>query len=291
VLTREERDELRLLGQVNLGSWIMAARGLELWSKQQEILTELSIPRAKLVVPSTNASGKTFLAANAVIAFYDSFTPGTPCVQCDPEGTKGGCRGCKVLTTSSKEIHLKDNLWGEVRMALADLARQGIEIPGVLAPADTLLIDSWGNHFIRGQVATKEEGFQGYHAAHKLIVGDEATSVGQDVARGITSLMATADTRLLLIFNPTTNDTYAATMSRSERVKVIPITAFDTPHFTGEHVPEGSNLTTPEFLEDLIAQGMGPGSYEWTTRIEAKFWDQGEDVLIPPGWVHGSEEP
>jgi phage terminase large subunit len=289
VLSREERDELRILGQVNLGSWIMAARGLELWSKQQEILTELSIPRAKLVVPSTNASGKTFLAANAVIAFYDSFTPGTPCVQCDPEGTKGGCRGCKVLTTSSKEIHLKDNLWGEVRMALADLAQQGIEIPGVLAPADTLLIDSWGNHFIRGQVATKEEGFQGYHAAHKLIVGDEATSVGQDVARGITSLMATADTRLLLIFNPTTNDTYAATMSRSERVKVIPITAFDTPHFTGEHVPEGSNLTTPEFLEDLIAQGMGPGSYEWTTRIEAKFWDQGEDVLIPPGWVHGAK--
>jgi hypothetical protein len=287
-MASDARERLRQLGQVDLGAWIQAARGLELWTKQREILTELSVPRAKLDVPSTNASGKTFLAANAVIAFYDSFTPGTPCVQCDPDGTKGGCRGCKVLTTSSKEIHLKDNLWGEIRMALADLARRGIEIPGVLAPADTFLVDSWGNHFIRGQVATKEEGFQGYHAAHKLIVGDEATSVSTEVARGITSLMATADTRLLLIFNPTTNDTYAAQMSRSERVKVIRITAWDTPHFTGEHVPEGSNLTTPEFLEDLISQGMGPGSYEWTTRIEAKFWDQGEDLLIPPGWVHNA---
>jgi phage terminase large subunit len=289
-MDRSEREELRRLGQVDLGAWITAARELELWTKQEEVLSGLSVPRAKLVVPSTNASGKTFLAANAVIAFYDAYTPGTPCVQCDPDGTKSGCRGCKVLTTSSKEIHLKDNLWGEIRMALADLARRGIEIPGQLAEADTLLIDSWGNHFIRGQVATKEEGFQGYHAAHKLIVGDEATSVGQDVARGITSLMATADTRLLLIFNPTTNDTYAANMARSERCQVIRITAFDTPHFTGEHVPEGSNLTTPEFLEDLIAQGQGPGSYEWTTRIEAQFWDQGEDVLIPPGWVHQAKQ-
>jgi hypothetical protein len=174
-------------------------------------------------------------------------------------------------------------------MALADLARKGIGIPGQLAPADTFLVDSWGNHFIRGQVATKEEGFQGYHAAHKLIIGDEATAVSEDVARGITSLMATADTRLLLIFNPTTNDTYAAQMARSPRCEVVKITAFDTPWFTGEHVPEGSNLTTPEFLNDLQAQGMGPGSYEWTTRILAEFWDKGDDVLIPSGWVQAAK--
>ncbi len=170
-------------------------------------------------------------------------------------------------------------------MALAHLAKRGVIIPGILAPADTFLYESWGNHFIRGQVATKEEGFQGYHAAHKLIIGDEATSVSQDVARGITSLLATADTRLLLIFNPTTNDTYAAQMSRASNVKTIKITAYNTPHFTKEHVPEGSNLTTPEFLEDLIEQGMGPGSYEWTTRVLAEFWDQGDDSLIPEVWV------
>src|SRR6266568_992159 len=131
MLSKEERDQLRMLGQLNLGRWIMAARGIELWGKQREILSELSVIRSKLVVPSTNASGKTFLAANAVIAFYDAFTPGTPCVQCDPDGSKGGCRGSKILTTSSKEIHLKDNLWGEIRMALADLARREITIDGV----------------------------------------------------------------------------------------------------------------------------------------------------------------
>jgi hypothetical protein len=262
---------------------------MELWSIQKEILSELSVPRRKVVVPSTNASGKTFLAANAAIAFYDAYQPGTPCEQCDPDGTKEGCRGCKVLTTSSKETHLKDNLWGEIRMALAHLERRGVHIKGTLAPADTFLVDSLGNHFLRGQVATKEEAMQGYHAAHKLIIGDEATSVSREVARGITSLMATADTRLLLIFNPTTNDTYAAQMSRASNVKTIKITAFDTPHFTKEHIPEGSNLTTPQFLEDLVEQGMGPGSYEWTTRILADFWDKGDDSLIPEIWVEEAQ--
>lgn len=279
------RDRLRQLGQLDLGAWIEAGTGKELWSIQQQIATAMSKRRARVVVPSCNASGKTHLAARIALAFYDAYTPGTPCQQCDPDGTRGGCRGSKILTTSSKETHLRDNLWGEIRLTLGEMARNGLEIPGMLPPVETFLMDSPGNHFIRGQVATKEEGMQGYHAAHKLIIGDEATAVSEDVARGITSLMATGDTRLLLVFNPTTPDTYAAQMTRSPRVEVIRITAYDTPHFTGEHVPEGSNLTTPEFLLDLEAQGMGPGTYEWTTRVLAQFWDQGEDTLIAPAWV------
>lgn len=284
------RDQLRQAGQADLGLWVEAATGNELWSVQRRVLAELSVPRSQIVVPSCNASGKTFLAARAALAFFDAYTPGAPCASCDPDGTKGGCRGSKILVTSSKETHLRDNLWGELRLAIASMANLGLEIPGTLAPADTFLVDSWGNHFIRGQVATKEEAFQGYHAAHKLIVGDEATSVGTEVSRGITSLQATADTRLLLIFNPTTEETYAAQMARSPASKVIKITAFDTPHFTGEHIPEGSNLTQPAFLEQLQANGMGPGSYEWTTRVLAEFWQAGDDTLIPAGWVHAAKE-
>lgn len=280
----DSRTRLRVLGQANLGAWIEVAEGRELWSIQHDVGSEMSVVRARLTVPSCNASGKTFIAGRLALAFYDAFTPGTPCNQCDPHGTKGGCRGSKVILTSSKETHLLDNLGGELRMAIARMAENGVEIPGTLPPKELLLYDS-PDHFIRGHVATKEEGFQGYHAAHKLIIGDEATSVSQEVSRGITSLLATADTRLLLIFNPTTNDTYAAAMTRSERFKTIKITAFDTPHFTGEHVPEGANLVTPLFLEDLEAQGMGPGSYEWTTRVLADFWDQGEASLILPSWI------
>lgn len=277
-----DRDTLRRVGQADLGAWVEAASGQELWSIQHDIATELSVYRAKLNVPSCNASGKTFLAGRLALAFYDAFTPGTPCDICG-----GPCGGSKVLLTSSKEIHLIDNLGGELRTTLNHVLNRGIDMPGHMPPTDVHLFDQ-PNHFIRGHVATKEEGFQGYHASHKLIIGDEATAVSEDVARGITSLMATGDTRIMLIYNPTTPDTYAAQMSRSEKVTVIRITAYDTPAFTGEHMPEGANLTNPAFLEDLEAQGMGPGSYEWTTRVLAQFWEEGEDTLIPLPWIEAA---
>lgn len=266
-----------MLGQSNLADWVEVASGRELWSVQRKIATELSSFRARVAVPSCNASGKTHLAGRLALAFYDSFQPGTPCVIC-----KGPCRGAKIITTSSKYEHLKDNLWGEIRTAWGDVkGRVGID--GQLPPKD-LFVSHAPNHFIIGQTADNAEGFQGYHAAHKLIIGDEATSVTEEVSQGITSLLASGDTRLLLIFNPTTADTYAARMSRSPGVETIKITAFDTPHFTGEHIPEGSNLITPRFLEELEAAGMGPGTYEWETRVLANFWDLGADSLIADSW-------
>lgn len=277
----DSRTRLRMLGQLDLGAWIEVATGNEIWSIQRRIAEAVSKRRARVAVPSCNASGKTFLAARIALAFYDAYTPGAPCAQCDPTGTKGGCRGSKILTTSSKFEHLRDALWAEMRHAHASLAANGVILPGTMAKGQNLRLDDGPNHMIVGHSPNSAEGFQGFHAAHKLILGDEATSLDLQMQQGITGLLATADSRLLLIFNPTTDDTYAAMEARSPRTEVIKIRAWDTPHFTGEPVPEGSNLTTPEWLEELKDKGMGPGTYEWTTRVEADFWTMGDDVLIP----------
>jgi hypothetical protein len=143
-----------------------------------------------------------------------------------------------------------------------------------------------------GKVAEREENFQGYHAAHKLILGDEATAINDAVAHGITGLLASGDSRLCLILNPTNAGTYAANMAKSAGVETIRIQAWDTPHFTHgtEEIPEGSNLITPRFLEELKVQGMGPGTYEWTTRVEANFWDSTNDTLIAQEWIDNSHD-
>ncbi len=273
------RDRLRMLGQVDLGASIEILSGEKLWSIQRKIAKALSHERAKLAVPSCNASGKTWLAARLALAFYDAFTPGVPCVACG-----GPCGGSKVITISSKEEHLRDNLWGELRASYAHMADMGLEPKGRLYPGDLRLESVTGKHYIIGQTANTQEGLQGAHAAHKLIIGDEATSVSDEVSKGITSLLPSGDTRLLLIFNPTTPETYAGQMSRSDRFATVKITAYDTPHFTGESAPPGSNLITPMFLEDLMAQGMGPGTYEWTTRVLADFWDLSDDTLVSGPW-------
>ncbi len=282
--TNSETERVRFLGQFDLGAAIEVGTNEELWSTQREIATALSEFRAKVAVPSCNASGKTWLAARLAIAFYNAFTPGTPCVQCDPTGTRGGCRGSKVITTSSKESHLKDNLWGEIRAALPKLKERNVIIPGKIWEADMRLENIPGAHFIIGQSASSAEGMQGYHQAHKLIIGDEATSVDDDVQLAITRLLASSDSRILLIYNPTTPDTYASRMARSPGFTTITIDAWSTPQFTGEHIPEGSNLISQNFLDDLEAQGCGPGTFEWVTSVEAKDWDLGDDVLIPSEW-------
>lgn len=281
--SQSSRDRLRMLGQADLGAWIEIASGEKLWTKQREIAAAISVPRAHVAVPSCNASGKTWLAGRIVQAFYDAYTPGTPCIECDPTGTLGGCRGSKVITTSSKYEHLRDNLWGELRMSFPKIARR-VGLQGRLYEGD-LRLEGGPDHFITGQSAASAEGMQGYHSAHKLILGDEATSVSEEVSQGITGLLASGDARLLLIFNPTTPDTYAATQARSPRTTTIKITAWDTPNFTGEEVPAGANLVNQGFLDDLEAQGMGEGSYEWTTRVCAEFWDLSDNTLIPEPWL------
>lgn len=278
----DARTRLRRLGQLHLGDYIEIATGEELWAKQHEIAESVSQPHSQTVVPSCNASGKTWLAARIALAFYDSYRPGTPCEYCDPSGELGGCRGAKVITTSSKEQHLKDNLWGEIRLAWRRIGeRHGIE--GRLWPADTR-VEGGPDWFITGLVATSAEGFQGYHAAHILVIGDEATAVSEEVAQGIVGLLASGDARLLLILNPTDENTYAAAKARSPLTCTIKIDAFSTPNFTGEKLPAGANLIHPGFLEDLKASGMGPGTYEWTTRVLADFWSIGDDTLISDAW-------
>lgn len=289
--TRSDTERVRLLGQLDLGAAVEVATGEELWSTQRKIATAVSQFRSKVAVPSCNASGKTWLAARLALAFYNSFTPGTPCVQCDPTGKRGGCRGGKVITTSSKESHLRDNLWGEIRAAAPKMRDRGVILPGRLFEADLRYENVPGAHFIIGQSAASAEGMQGYHAAHKLIIGDEATSVDDDVQLAITRLLASSDSRILLIYNPTTPDTYASRMAHSGSFELIKITAWDTPNLSGEHVPTGSNLISQNFLDDLELQGMGPGTFEWRTSIEAEDWDLGDDILIPNDWYTRARIP
>lgn len=231
----------------------------------------------------THNSGKTFLAARLALAFFNTYTPGIPCAICE-----GPCRGCKVITTASKFEHLQHVFWTELRLSYAEMQRRGIPLPGRMGIGQSLILDDGPDHFIIGHSPKAAEGFQGYHAAHKLILGDEATSLDEEMQSGMVGLLASGDSRLMLIFNPTTPDTYAAMECRSPRTQVIKIDAWSTPHFTGEEVPAGANLITPDFLEELKSKGMGPGSLEWVTRVQADFWDTGEDALIALPWYDRS---
>lgn len=254
--------DLALLTQADLAAFPEIAFQTKLWSIQRQISTALSVPRAKVAVSSCNASGKSHIAGAMALAFYYAF----------PDA--------KVITTSATEKQLKDVLWGEIRRHYAS---SRVPIPGKLYPGDLRLQDGT-HHYVLGNTPTSAEAFQGHHTGHKLIIVDEAAAMSEEIASGILGLLASGDARLLLVFNPTHDDTWAAQMFRSPDFAPITISAFNTPHFTGEPIPPNSNLITPAFLEGLKAQGMGPGTMEWTNRVEGRFWSAAETQLILGVW-------
>jgi hypothetical protein len=275
----DARERLRAAGRLDLGIWVEAATGQGLWSVQREVSQAATLYRSRVAVPSCTASGKTWLAARLALAFFDTYTPGSHCDAC-----AGPCGGSKVITLASKFEHLRDVLWGEIRTAYAALQLRGVRLDGRMGIGQTLRLDDGPDHWIIGQSPSQAESLQGVHGAHILVIGDEATALPEETTRGLVSSLATGDARQLLIFNPTSGDTWAADQCRANHTRVIRIKAWDTPLFTGEAPPPGAYLLTPEYLDELKGAGMGPGTYDWQTKIEAEFWDLTDDNLIAELW-------
>lgn len=275
----DSRTRLRQLGQLDLGAHVEASDGVHLWSVQRKIAQAVSHRRARVTVPSCTASGKSFLAARLALSFYDTYTPGSDCQMCG-----GPCGGAKVITLASKFEHLRDVLWGEIRLAYGLRKDKGWEPPGVMAQGQNLRLQDGPTHWMVGQSPSQAEGLQGVHGSHILVIGDEATALDENVTKGLISTLATGDARLLLIANPTTDDTWFAEQARSPYTENIKITAWDTPHFTEEQVPDSASagLLTPGYLDELKASGSGPGTFDWVTKVQADFWTHGDDVLITP---------
>lgn len=258
---------------------MQAAFDLELWSIQKKIARALSKPRARVAVPSCNSSGKTAFAGAAALTFYAAF----------PDA--------KVITTAAREDQLRDNLWGEIRRWHS---QRTIDFPGFV-PASGMSIRD-GSRLLTGISPARPEGIKGYHSPHVLVVVDEASYLEDSMAGAIATLLASGDARLLLIFNPSDSNTFAAEACESGAYDVIPIPGWDTPGLSKisneevkarwgveldhlrkprtEPVPKGAELITPEYLDELLASGKGPGTYDWETSVEAKFWAQGLDVLV-----------
>jgi hypothetical protein len=156
---------------------------------QKRILRLLHEPPYRVLVPSAHDVGKTFIAAVAALYWYFSFDPGL------------------VLTTAPTERDVIDLLWTEIRL-LADRAPTPLVPPftGPKAPE----IYGHADHYAKGYVSRKNQGFQGRHRPRMLFIKDEANDV--DALHWITT-RTMFDPDLghaeLAIFNPTSTTSQA----------------------------------------------------------------------------------
>jgi hypothetical protein len=154
-----------------------------------------------------------------------------------------------VVSTAPTYAQVHAILWEEIRKQ----HRAG-DLPGRVLQSDVWklgddTIVGWG----RKPADTDEHGFQGIHRRYVLVIIDEACGVPEQLWTAVEAITTNADCRILAIGNPDDPATeFGRVCKPGSGWSVIGISAFDSPNFTGETVPELIKplLLDPEWVED-----------------------------------------
>lgn len=135
--------------------------------------------------------------------------------------------------------------------------------------------DNW---FAVGLSTDEPDNFSGFHAAHLLIVVDEASGVDDEIFEAIDGVMAGGNAKLLLLGNPTRlTGRFAAAFKDPTFVK-IHISGYDTPNVkAGRIVVPG--LMKPEYPKEMAAK-YGEDSDVFRIKVLGEFPRTESDTLI-----------
>ena len=195
--------------------------GVKLWDKQQEVLAALPDHR-RVAVKSGNGLGKGFSAAVAVLWFLHCHNPAI------------------VLSTAPTFRQVRHILWRQIRR-LYRPAKEKLD--GKMLDTRWELAE---DRYAMGLSADSADEFQGFHSPNMFIVVDEAEGVSDEIYEAIDAVMTSAETRLLLIGNPTTTSGAFRRAFYEERrlYHTITISALDSPNVQAGKV-KIHGLTTP----------------------------------------------
>lgn len=251
--------------------------GENLWSKQKEILDSL-LTNKRTAVPACHAPGKTHIAARAIAYWASVYPPGTS----------------KIIVTASNNNQVKNVMWPHVRR-IQELHK----LPGYTNS------EQWRMGIEPVAMAIKppdddESGIHGHHAPNMLIVVDESGGVHNTFGRSLEALMTGANTRLLLLGNPPTDEenTWFERCCSNPLYNVIPISAFDTPNFTGEFSgicrscppseaehEVATHLIDHHYAEIDIESQYGKDSPMYQAKVLAQFPRDNTAKTLPISWL------
>ena len=228
------------------------------WSKQEEILWSVRNNK-RTAVRAANGVGKTAAAAHAVLWFLLAY----------PDS--------RVITTAPTFEQVKDAVWSEIHRALRKVPA------GLYATPFQTRLDLTREWWAVGLSTDRAERFQGHHAEHLLFVADEASGVADDIFAAAEGFQTADGGRVLLIGNPNQNSGQFHRAFHSERAlwSCIHISAFDSPNFTDEQVPDHvrRGVTSRSSVDDKRVQ-FGEDSIEYQVRVLGEFPSSSEDQVI-----------
>lgn len=210
--------------------WISERLGEHVWSKQAEIMRALRDHR-RVAVRSCHGVGKSHIASRAVAWWLDVHPPGE----------------AFVVTTAPTYAQVRAILWRYIRQA----HRKG-NLPGQVNQTEWKLNGELVA-FGRKPADHDESAFQGIHARYVLVVLDEACGIPEDLWIAADALTTNDGCRMLAIGNPDNSASHFARVSGPASLwHTVRISAFDSPNFTGEDVPDELRqlLISPAWAEE-----------------------------------------
>lgn len=237
--------------------WIEDTFGVELWEKQEEILKSVFNHRYT-AVKSCYASGKSFVAAAAVMSFVHLY----------PDS---------IVVTTAPTYKQLENVWQNVHWlkdrAKADLGSDFYKHEIRCGPG----------HRAIGMTTNDPQNIQGQHAKYVLIIVDESAGIEPEIHERLDALMTGDHCHRLDIGNPLSPTGHFYDMFNSKRYKKMTISAFDTPNVKQdkEVIP---GLVTNQWVNEQ-REKYGVDSPMWKSQVLGEFPPEGEEGLIPLTWI------
>jgi len=245
-------------------SWIREKLGEHVWTKQVEILHAVRDNR-KTLVKSCHQVGKSWLAGRLASWWLDTHPVGQ----------------AFVVTTAPSNPQVKAILWKEIGRAFV----RGKLLGRVNQTEWYMEVDGKEELVAFGRKPDDYDptAFQGIHAVYVLIIVDEANGVRGPLHEAAESLIANDDGKMVMIGNPDDpSGEFFENSKPGSGWKVIEISAFDSPNFTGEKIP---TLVAKQLIGHVYVEEK---RRKWASHWR---WNKEHTKVIPPDGIDGDTDP
>jgi hypothetical protein len=243
--------------------WAREKLGEHLWSKQVEIAESVRDNRLT-AVQSCHGTGKSFVSSRLTAWWLDIHPPGE----------------ARVVTTAPTGDQVKAILWSEINGAFSKATARGNPFIGRINETEWKL----GKRLIafgRKPSDYNPHAFQGIHAKYVLVLIDEACGVNKQFWTAAQAIATGEHCRILAVGNPDDPGSYFARACSNGRWNTIRISAFDSPNFTDEPVPDDLRpmLVSHAYEQDMRTE-FGEQSPTYISKVLGLFPSDAEDGVV-----------
>lgn len=250
-------------------AWASDVLGKHMWSKQAEVALSVA-QNTHTAVVSCNGAGKSATAGilgSWWIAVHDPYEVALIC------SAPTYPQIARVLFRELKDNH---------KLA----AIRGFSLPGHINQSEEWkLDDEYGTLIGFGRRPADTDivsAFQGIHRRYVFVVLDEAGGIPTDLYTAAEAVTTSADSRVLAIGNPDRRGTEFHRIFREDETwNKIQISAFDSPNFTNEWVPEdvAPLLIQPSWVERQ-KKAWGEESARYKSKVLGQFPEEDDTTFF-----------